>query len=135
MDRSLDLKKTHFQIPELYLDGRSMVLDVIQCDSLHIYVKDSEPQSLTFIFNIKDKPGLVGGASELRDFISSVDNFHKLILQDEYVVERAKSFFSKNPIWKKYPRFIRFSFQKSGREKDFRITISNEGSELVFIRS
>jgi hypothetical protein len=132
MDRSLDLKTTHFRIPEVYLDGRSMALDVIQCNSLYIAVKDSEPNNLTFIFNIKENPNLVGGVSELRDFLVGIDNFSKLCLNDDYIIRRAKSFFAKNPGWKKYPWLIRFSFPRSGLSKDFNVTISNKNSELIF---
>jgi hypothetical protein len=134
-DRSLDIKRTYFQIPELYLNGRSMVMDVIQCNSLYIVVKDSNPSSLTFLFNIRENPTLVGGATELRNFITDLDNFSKLYLTDDYVINRTIGFFEKNPSWRKYPRSLRFSFERTGLIKDFSIVVSRRNSRLIFERN
>lgn len=110
-------------------------MDVIQCNSLYILVKDSEPPKLTFLFNIRENPTLVGGATELRNFVTDLDNFSKLHLSDDYIINRTRGFFEKNPRWRKYPRYLRFSFERSGLTKDFGIDVSNKESRLIFERN
>jgi len=128
MDRSLDVRRTRFVIPELYV-GEEM-LDKIQSDNFQLLVKDTSPSFVCFHFAINMRPTLVYGADDLSTLKLKNSDFSKLILRDENVIKKIIRYFELNTVWRGYQRLVQFTLGAQESEQ-FKCKVTLENDHLL----